>query len=115
MQSPSFAPFAPLASALAAYLVIRWLLASALARHFADHPNDRSLHSAPVPRTGGIGIMAGVAVAALVSAWGAVPVGLALGLAAVSLLDDWRGLPIALRFAAHFAGRPLLTPVPECR
>lgn len=66
-----------------------------------DRPNDRSLHSKPVPRSGGLAIMAGTLAAfALVPA----PMALAapaLALAGVSLADDWRGLPIAVRLLAH--------------
>ena len=69
-----------------------------------DHPNARSLHVKPTPRIGGLGVMAGVFVAAV---WlpnaDLLPVVLAaLVLAAVSMLDDVRGLPVALRFMAHF-------------
>ncbi len=69
-----------------------------------DVPNERSLHSRPVPRVGGIGIVAGVAAGV---AAGAVPpslaLGLALALAAVSFLDDLKRLPTSVRFAAHVA------------
>ena len=34
-------------------LASRWPLA-------LDQPNDRSLHSSPVPRTGGVGVLAGL-------------------------------------------------------
>jgi len=73
-----------------------------------DQPNERSLHVTPTPRIGGLGILAGIAVAA---GWLAgagllqpvLPVLLAaFALAAVSVLDDVRGLPVALRFLAHF-------------
>jgi UDP-GlcNAc:undecaprenyl-phosphate GlcNAc-1-phosphate transferase len=69
-----------------------------------DHPNARSLHVTPRPRIGGLGIMAGVLVAAVwVASADLLPVVLAaFALAAVSLLDDVRGLPVALRFLAHF-------------
>ncbi len=69
-----------------------------------DHPNARSLHVTPTPRIGGLGIMAGVLVASVWLADGALlPVMLAVfALAAISLLDDMRGLPVALRFLAHF-------------
>ena len=69
-----------------------------------DHPNARSLHAAPTPRVGGLGIMAGVGVASLWGGDGALlPIGLgAFALAAVSLLDDMRGLPVRVRFLAHF-------------
>lgn len=84
------------------WLVLAWLLRRG--RLPMDHPNERSLHATPTPRIGGLGIMAGVAVA---SAWLAggmlLPVMLAaFALAAVSVLDDVRGLPVVLRFLAHF-------------
>jgi len=87
---------------LICWLVLAWLLRRG--RLPMDHPNERSLHATPTPRIGGLGIMAGVAVA---SAWLAggmlLPVMLAaFALAAVSVLDDVRGLPVALRFLAHF-------------
>lgn len=70
-----------------------------------DHPNARSLHVTPTPRIGGLGIMAGVLVAAMgLANANLLPVVLAaFALAAVSLLDDVRGLPVALRFLAHFS------------
>lgn len=70
-----------------------------------DYPNARSLHVTPTPRIGGVGIMAGVFVAAVWLANGdLLPVVLAtFALAAVSLLDDVRGLPVMLRFLTHFA------------
>jgi UDP-N-acetylmuramyl pentapeptide phosphotransferase/UDP-N-acetylglucosamine-1-phosphate transferase len=69
-----------------------------------DHPNARSLHETPTPRIGGLGIMAGVAVASvLLVDVSLAPVMLAaFTLAALSVLDDVRGLPVALRFLAHF-------------
>lgn len=69
-----------------------------------DHPNVRSLHETPTPRVGGLGIMAGVAVAGVLLADASLaPVMLAaFTLAAMSVLDDVRGLPVALRFLAHF-------------
>ena len=68
-----------------------------------DLPNQRSLHEMPVPRTGGAGIMAGVAFGWAI-AWTAplLPLlGLALLLSALSLLDDFRGLSASLRFCIH--------------
>ena len=66
-----------------------------------DRPNERSLHSRPIPRSGGLAIMAG-ALAGFVLL--PAPMSLAapaLALACVSLADDWRGLPIAVRLLAH--------------
>ncbi len=75
------------------------------ARFALDHPSERSLHTTPIPRTGGLGIMLGVA-----AAWGVtgapVPVPVWLGLLlvlAVSLLDDVRGMPVTARLGAHLA------------
>jgi UDP-N-acetylmuramyl pentapeptide phosphotransferase/UDP-N-acetylglucosamine-1-phosphate transferase len=91
------------AAFLACWLTLAWLLRRG--RLPMDHPNERSLHATPTPRIGGLGIMAGVLVAAV---WLAdtsllpVMVG-AFALAALSVLDDVRGLPVGLRFLAHFA------------
>jgi UDP-N-acetylmuramyl pentapeptide phosphotransferase/UDP-N-acetylglucosamine-1-phosphate transferase len=90
-----------------------------------DHPNERSLHAHPVPRTGGLAIWGGWMIAVLlpgtVSAVyvpAAPPPGTLWGLAlygpemhgilpglliamGISFLDDWRGLPAWLRLLAH--------------
>lgn len=95
---------APLAAFVACWVTLAWLLRR---RHVLpmDHPNARSLHAAPTPRIGGLGIMAGIAVA---SAWAAnvslLPAVLgAFALAGVSLVDDVRGLPVQMRFLVHVA------------
>jgi UDP-N-acetylmuramyl pentapeptide phosphotransferase/UDP-N-acetylglucosamine-1-phosphate transferase len=95
-------------------LLLVWLL-----RHqriavlrILDHPNERSLHSAPVPRTGGVGVLGGVAVGLLAALpWLGVGVGMlwpllaTLVLAVVSLLDDRRHVPARYRLFVHlFAG-----------
>lgn len=99
---------APVVAAIASHLVIRALLATSIGRHFADLPNERSLHVAPVPRTGGTGIMAGFLAAAIVGGCDGWILGGALALALLSMLDDWRGLPILVRFAGHFAAAALV-------
>jgi Fuc2NAc and GlcNAc transferase len=81
----------------------------ALARSVLDVPNERSSHSAPTPRGGGLAIvivvLAGILVGALAGwigtgiALALVPSGLAV--AGVSWLDDRRGLPAWLRFLVH--------------
>lgn len=95
---------APLFAFIACGLTLAWLLRFG-GRLPMDHPNARSLHRAPVPRIGGLGLLAGVAVASL---WlhdrdllGVLLA--ALALAGVSLLDDLRSLPVAVRLAAHVA------------
>jgi len=76
--------------------------------HFLDQPNERSLHATAVPRTGGVGVMAGVAVAGLlVGASGGLAgpllaaLGGALALAGLGLMDDRRSLPARVRFLAQ--------------
>jgi UDP-GlcNAc:undecaprenyl-phosphate GlcNAc-1-phosphate transferase len=66
-----------------------------------DKPNERSLHVVPVPRTGGIAIIAGLIAAALwlrasPSLW--VP---AVALAVASYFDDRHALPAAVRLVMH--------------
>lgn len=83
--------------------------------HILDHPNDRSLHSNPTPRSGGVAIVAGIVVgAAIWAAWAGAPRvlvwlgGGALLVAGISFLDDMKGLSVASRFAGHLAVSGLL-------
>ena len=85
-----------------------------------DHPNERSLHSKPTPRSGGVAILASVLIGLGVAALGYAVVPRSTGflpngfasasvwivgsialVATVSFLDDRRGLPIGLRFAVQ--------------
>ncbi|MBT6442060.1 MAG: glycosyltransferase family 4 protein [Alphaproteobacteria bacterium] len=88
-----------------------WLALIMLRRRgIVDQPNDRSSHTLPTPRGGGIAVVA-VLLAAWIALWATgtafvsvplfllVPAG-ALGLAALSWIDDLRGgIPAAPRFA----------------
>jgi len=95
-------------SFVASLAVVRVLL-SRLSRFALDQPNARSLHERPVPRTGGIGVLVGAAMAlALGGAVLWLPLLLALGLAIVSFMDDLSGLSSALRFTAHLAAASTL-------
>jgi UDP-N-acetylmuramyl pentapeptide phosphotransferase/UDP-N-acetylglucosamine-1-phosphate transferase len=97
------------AAALIACLGTRALIPLLRRAAVLDHPNERSLHAAPIPRGGGI-----APVAAILFAWlllivtGAVaPVVLivligAVLLAAISWIDDLRGLSPASRLFAQF-------------
>lgn len=73
-----------------------------------DHPNARSLHEAPRPRSGGAAIVLGLAAGGgvFVSSGPAIGGSLWLGLcvllvAGISFLDDIRGIPVFVRLAAH--------------
>ncbi|MGA8006999.1 MAG: glycosyl transferase, partial [Burkholderiales bacterium] len=94
--------------ALAAFVIalvcVKALMSETGRRLALDHPNERSLHERPVPRTGGLAIAAGVGVGWLVGAPGfAFTLLLAAALALLSFLDDLFGLPTAVRLAGHLA------------
>lgn len=91
-------------------LVIAFILYSKLGKLIQDVPNERSLHSNPVPRTGGIGLILGI-----VAGWSMLAEALpwwvwlpGLLLFAVSLLDDIRNLPVWQRLLAHLLAAALL-------
>ncbi len=68
-----------------------------------DIPNDRSLHASPIPRTGGIALMAGilsgwVLMIRLWEWWIVLPV---LGLFLLSLIDDLKDLTPKTRLIGH--------------
>lgn len=98
-------PAAGLGSWLAVGRVLGWLRRRAI----LDRPNARSAHSVPVPRGGGLGLMAALLPALAVlwlsrepaswHAWG-VSAGVLL-LAAISWVDDRRSLHALPRLLAH--------------
>jgi UDP-N-acetylmuramyl pentapeptide phosphotransferase/UDP-N-acetylglucosamine-1-phosphate transferase len=90
------------------FVVLWWLLRSGRAAIALDRPNERSLHSQPIPRVGGLGIMAGALPALVVSGVSWVLPAAALMLSVVSFADDRKGLPIGMRFGAHFAAAAAL-------
>jgi UDP-N-acetylmuramyl pentapeptide phosphotransferase/UDP-N-acetylglucosamine-1-phosphate transferase len=90
----------PVAAALACASMIFFLLRRGDALPL-DHPNERSLHDQPVPRVGGIGIVAGVLLAFALVRAEPLLAALVAALAVVSYLDDRAHLPILLRFGAH--------------
>lgn len=72
-----------------------------------DLPNHRSLHQVAVPRSGGIGILGGIAVGFAV-AMPPVSLWVALGgLVGISLLDDFRPLPARVRFLTQLVAASL--------
>lgn len=77
-------------------------------RAVLDRPNERSSHTAPVPRGGGLAVVTAAAAgwgalamaAGTAAAW-VVPVVAALALAAISFRDDLRSLGAGVRLGAH--------------
>jgi len=91
-----------LAAFVIALLCLRVLVSDFGRRLVLDRPNERSLHQHPVPRTGGLAIIAGVAAGCMVGAPGfGVTLGLAAALAVVSFLDDIFDLRTSIRLALH--------------
>lgn len=102
MQPASWAPLTAFAAAL---LAVWWLAQGRLSTLILDHPTHRSLHETPIPRTGGLGLHAGILLAAGIIAPN-LPAALWIALAVlllVSFLDDARGIPVILRLASHLA------------
>ena len=93
-----------LAAALAFALsfgLLRVLRLPAMQRWFLDQPNARSLHTLPMPRTGGLAIVPASVLGILVVGGDLLVVQLAGGLMLLSLLDDWKNLPAAWRLFGH--------------
>ena len=103
MQNPRL--IAVVATFLLALGIVRLLCSDRLARLVIDVPNDRSMHTVPTPRTGGIGLMLATAIVWLAFGDGGLgPVApLTALLALIFLIDDVRSLPVLPRFAAQFA------------
>lgn len=74
-----------------------------------DRPNERSLHTAPVPRVGGVALFFSLiaTVSVGLSHW-PLPLVLAVSLAVLSFLDDRFGLPVLLRLFFHFVAAGLV-------
>jgi UDP-N-acetylmuramyl pentapeptide phosphotransferase/UDP-N-acetylglucosamine-1-phosphate transferase len=92
---------APVLSALTALGIVLILLRTRIGA--LDHPNERSLHTVAVPRTGGIAIVVGILLAGLWLKTLLLICGIAVGLGVVSYYDDRHNLPAILRLAAHLA------------
>lgn len=84
--------------------VLNILLRSRIAQSILDLPNQRSLHQTPIPRVGGLAVLAGSFVGWLGLGYPyLLPILLAmLILALISFLDDLKNLPVWQRFLVHF-------------
>lgn len=81
------------------------MLKSGFARKILDRPNARSLHLAPVPRVGGLAVMAGIGCGWVALGYEhlALIYATTFALVAVSFADDLKHLPVWQRFLAHLA------------
>ncbi len=100
-------------------LLLSMALSASLSRYrgryaLLDLPNARSLHSGATPRSGGLAMLAGIVVAALISgvyaglsqaAWVAIAF---VSIAAISFADDLWRLPALARLLVHLAAACLL-------
>lgn len=97
-------------AALVTMLIATFLVYGKVGKNIPDIPNERSLHSEPVPRAGGVALMAGI-----LSAWALMIMSLAwwvvlpaIMLFMISLLDDMRGLSVTQRLLAHSTASAIL-------
>jgi UDP-N-acetylmuramyl pentapeptide phosphotransferase/UDP-N-acetylglucosamine-1-phosphate transferase len=102
---------------VASFLLTRVFTRPESRMHILDHPNDRSLHTTPTPRTGGVAIVGGILAGSFVLLFIAGDGfgrelrwlgGLAALVAVVSYLDDTRHMPIGYRLAVHVTVSVLL-------
>jgi UDP-N-acetylmuramyl pentapeptide phosphotransferase/UDP-N-acetylglucosamine-1-phosphate transferase len=107
----SVQPLAPVLAFALCFALLRGLLSSSARAWFLDHPNPRSLHAAPVPRAGGMGLVPGLVLGMLVAGGGPLLAGLAFGLMLLSLADDWKSLPASVRLVGHLAAAAILVAV----
>ena len=95
--------YAPVIAALVT-LVLTLILTLNKTGMIQDIPNERSLHTEPIPRIGGIGLMVGTMAGwtMLYQSWPWWIVLPALGLLLLSLVDDMRDLSPRMRLIGHF-------------
>lgn len=89
-------------------LLTRYLATPGAWIRILDHPNERSLHHEPTPRTGGLAILLALAVGFFALIWrGSVPgsvnwiAAAAILVALISLAEDWFGIQRRYRLMAH--------------
>lgn len=110
--------FPLLAAFVVSVLLTRYLASSWSVLQVVDHPNERSLHARPTPRTGGLAVLVAVLIA---GAWLTAAIGAerhvlwgGLGmvvLATVSFADDRLDLPAVLRLFVHLSVASILIAV----
>jgi Fuc2NAc and GlcNAc transferase len=94
--------------------LVSWLTVALIKRRFSaqllDIPNDRSSHTVPTPRGGGLGFVIAFAFTSALALWllspslPLIPLWLTLiPLAAIGIIDDRQGVPASLRYLVQFA------------
>ena len=111
----SWVPVSAVIAFLVSVFLTRSFCDSASRFYLLDYPNERSLHTQPTPRTGGVAIFAGffsvisvwlfTADGVITSAWLTAGAGL---IATLSFLDDRHSLSVATRFLGHVIGAGLV-------
>jgi Fuc2NAc and GlcNAc transferase len=94
-----------------------WVRRHAPALQLLDVPNDRSSHTRPTPRGGGLALATGCLLAwSLLAVLGVVPFGTVLPLclgaamvAGIGFLDDIRDVPAALRMLVHLLAAAIVS------
>ena len=98
-----------LAVAVLSAILTGWLRRYALSRQLLDRPNERSSHSAPTPRGGGVAIVVAFLGGLLLIGEGASFVarmalfGAGLGAVAIGFIDDHGHVPARWRLLVHFS------------
>jgi UDP-N-acetylmuramyl pentapeptide phosphotransferase/UDP-N-acetylglucosamine-1-phosphate transferase len=111
------ADFGNSAIGIAVVSILAFCISAALTRRFCDpasrlhvldHPNERSLHSHPTPRSGGVAIVVALGAAIVVWSFSAGLTRSLIGLGAgailvsiLSFLDDRKGLSVRVRLPGH--------------
>jgi len=92
-----------------------WLVSDRSPFAILDHPNERSLHARPLPRSGGIAVLMAIVVGwGWLLVWHGMPPHLiwvivaAIAVAAISLLDDLFELPARARLPVHMLAAALV-------
>lgn len=102
--------YSPIVAFLVSLSSIAVILSSGFGSRIQDIPNARSLHSAPTPRIGGVGLMAGMLfgwalMLTSLTWWMLLPL---IGLFVVSLFDDMHNLPVKQRLLAQLIAAAIL-------
>jgi UDP-N-acetylmuramyl pentapeptide phosphotransferase/UDP-N-acetylglucosamine-1-phosphate transferase len=102
--------YSPVVAALITMLLTIIILISKFGKEIQDIPNERSLHETPIPRIGGVAMMAGILTgwALMLTSlmwWLVLPL---IGLFVVSLLDDMHSLSVKKRLLAQLIAAAVL-------